>query len=220
MSAPPREVFTPDERRLIRRLRTPEAVQGWLNALPYNTEPRGETLRSFRQVVAHHTVHCLEAALAAAVVLEQHGYPPRVLSFESIDQLDHVIFVYQRDGRWGSVARSRDPGLHGRKPRFRRPRDLALSYVDAYVDFTGRITGYAVYDLGQLAGYDWRLNDKNMWKVEQVLIDHPHRSIRSSDERIERLRRKYFAFRRLNPGRRPLYYRGRERWTALPHEFL
>jgi len=220
MSAPPREVFTPDERRLIRRLRTPEAVQGWLNALPYNTEPRGETLRSFRQVVAHHTVHCLEAALAAAVVLEQHGYPPRVLSFESIDQLDHVIFVYQRDGRWGSVARSRDPGLHGRKPQFRRPRDLALSYVDAYVDFTGRITGYAVYDLGQLAGYDWRLNDKNMWKVEQVLIDHPHRSIRSSDERIERLRRKYFAFRRLNPGRKPLYYRGRERWTALPHEFL
>ena len=220
MSAPPREVFTPDERRLIRRLRTPEAVQGWLNALPYNTEPRGETLRSFRQVVAHHTVHGLEAALGAAVVLEQHGYPPRVLSFESIDQLDHVIFVYQRDGRWGSVARSRDPGLHGRKPRFRRPRDLALSYVDAYVDFTGRITGYAVYDLGQLAGYDWRLNDKNMWKVEQVLIDHPHRSIRSSDERIERLRRKYFAFRRLNPGRRPLYYRGRERWTALPHEFL
>ncbi|MBP1605299.1 MAG: hypothetical protein H6Q08_673 [Acidobacteria bacterium] len=220
MSAPPREVFTPDERRLIRRLRTPEAVQGWLNALPYNTEPRGETLRSFRQVVAHHTVHCLEAALGAAVVLEQHGYPPRVLSFESIDQLDHVIFVYQRDGRWGSVARSRDPGLHGRKPQFRRPRDLALSYVDAYVDFTGRITGYAVYDLGQLAGYDWRLNDKNMWKVEQVLIDHPHRSIRSSDERIERLRRKYFAFRRLNPGRKPLYYRGRERWTALPHEFL
>ena len=220
MSAPPREVFTPDERRLIRRLRTPEAVQGWLNALPYNTEPRGETLRSFRQVVAHHAVHCLEAALGAAVVLEQHGYPPRVLSFESIDQLDHVIFVYQRDGRWGSVARSRDPGLHGRKPQFRRPRDLALSYVDAYVDFTGRITGYAVYDLGQLAGYDWRLNDKNMWKVEQVLIDHPHRSIRSSDERIERLRRKYFAFRRLNPGRKPLYYRGRERWTALPHEFL
>lgn len=220
MSVPPREVFTPDERRLIRRLRTPEAVQGWLNALPYNTEPRGETLRSFRQVVAHHTVHCLEAALAAAVVLEQHGYPPRVLSFESIDQLDHVIFVYQRDGRWGSVARSRDPGLHGRKPLFRRPRDLALSYADAYVDFTGRITGYAVYDLGQLAGYDWRLNDKNMWKVEQVLIDYPHRSIRSSDERIERLRRKYFAFRRLNPGRKPLYYRGRERWTALPHEFL
>jgi hypothetical protein len=195
-------------------------VQGWLNALPYNTEPQGETLRSFRVVARTCTVHCLEAALAAAVVLEQHGHPPLVLSFESIDQLDHVIFVYRRDGRWGSVARSRDPGLHGRKPAFRRPRDLALSYVDTYVDFTGRITGYGVYDLRHLGRYDWRLSEKNMWKAEQVLIDHPHRAIRSSDERIERLRRKYFRFRREHPGRKPVAsYRGRERWSPLPREF-
>jgi hypothetical protein len=220
MSAPPREAFTADEWRLVRRLATPDRVQGWLNALPYNTEPNGETLRSFRGVVRHHSVHCLEAALAAAVVLEQHGYPPLVLSFESIDQLDHVIFVYQREGRWGSVARSRDPGLHGRKAVFRRPRDLALSYVDAYVDFTGQIKGYGVYDLTWLGRYDWRLNDKHMWKVEQVLIDYPHRSIRSSGQRIERLRRKYFAFRRMHGGQKPLYYRGRDRWTALPREFL
>ena len=50
-------------------------------------------------------------------------------------------------GRWGSVARSRDPGLHGRKPVFATPRALALSYVDPYVDYTGRVTGYAVVDL-------------------------------------------------------------------------
>ena len=68
------------------------------------------------------TAHCLEGALFAAVVLEQHGYPPLVLSFESIDELDHVIFVYRgADGRWGSVARSRDPGLHGRRPAFATP---------------------------------------------------------------------------------------------------
>ncbi len=52
----------------------------------------GATLRSFRGVVRHGCAHCLEAALFAAVVLEQHGYPPLVLSFESIDELDHVIF--------------------------------------------------------------------------------------------------------------------------------
>ena len=196
-------------------------MQRWLNGLPYNDEPRGETLRSFRGVVAHGTAHCLEAALAAAVLLEQHGLPPLVLSFESIDQLDHVIFVYRRGGRWGSVARSRDPGLHGRKPVFRRARDLALSYVDPYVDFTGRITGYAVVDLDELMGrYDWRLSEKNVWKVEQALIDHPHRSIRSSDARIDRLRMKYFAFKRHFPDRRPVDYRGRERWTAIPDAFL
>src|SRR5205814_6782500 len=100
--------FTRSERRLIASLRTPDAVQRYLNALPYNQEPRGRaTLRSFRGVVRHGCAHCLEAVLFAAVVLEQHGYPPRVLSFESIDELDHVVFVYRgADGRWGSVARS------------------------------------------------------------------------------------------------------------------
>ena len=124
-------------------------MQRYLNGLPYNTEPPpgGETLRSFRGVVRPGTAHCLEAALAAAVILEQHGYPPLVLSFESIDKLDHVLFVYRENGRWGSVARSRDPGLHGRKPVFRTARALATSYFEPYVDFTGRITGYAVVDL-------------------------------------------------------------------------
>src|SRR6187200_1593980 len=135
--------FTPAERRVIARCTTPRQVQAYLNRLPYNTEPPpgGATLRSFRGVVRHGTAHCLEAALSAAVILEQHGYPPLVLSFESIDELDHVIFVYRTPTGWGSVARSRDPGLHGRKPVFATPRALALSYVDPYVDFTGRVTG-------------------------------------------------------------------------------
>jgi hypothetical protein len=218
--APPLAAFTPAERRLIRALRTPGAVQNFLNALPYNTEPPPgrATLRSFRGVVRHHTAHCLEAALSAAVLLEQHGYPPRVLSFESIDQLDHVIFVYERGGRWGSVARSRDPGLHGRKPVFASARALALSYVDPYVDFTGRVTGYAVVDLRILGDYDWRLSARNIWKVERMLLEYPHRSIRTSDQRIDQLRRKYVEFRR-RFGYKPLFYRGRERWTPIPAEF-
>ncbi|HEX6974158.1 MAG TPA: hypothetical protein VF147_07145 [Vicinamibacterales bacterium] len=210
--------FSPAERRLIARLRTPAAVQRYLNALPYNTEPPPgrATLRSFRGVVRHRTAHCLEAALAAAVILEAHGYPPLVLSFESIDELDHVLFVYRARGRWGSIGRSRDPGLHGRKPVFRTPRDLALSYVDPYVDKTGRITGYAVVDLSVMGDYDWRLSERNVWKVERLLLDWPHRPIRSSDAHIDRLRRKYFRFLDEHPGEKPLYYRGRERWSELP----
>ena len=64
--------------------------------------------------------HCLEATLFAATVLEQHGYPPLVLSFESIDELDHVIFVYKRNGLVGLRRSLPRPGLHGRKPVFRR----------------------------------------------------------------------------------------------------
>jgi hypothetical protein len=199
---------------------TPAAVQRYLNQLPYNNEPGGRaTLRSFRGVVRHRCAHCLEAALFAAVVLEQHGYPPLVLSFESIDKLDHVIFVYRKRGRWGSVARSRDPGLHGRRPVFATPRALALSYFDPYVDFTGRITGYGVVDLRVMGDYPWRLAETNVWKVERMLLDYPHRPIRSSDTHVDRLRARYRAFRATYPGLKPIGYRGRERWTELPREF-
>jgi len=213
--------FTRAERALVARLDSPGRVQRFLNALPYNTEPHGRaTLRSFRGVVRHGCAHCLEAALFAAVVLEQHRYPPLVLSFESIDHLDHVIFVYQRRGLWGSIARSRDPGLHGRKPVFTTPRALALSYADPYIDFTGRVTGYAVVNVAKaMNGYDWRFADTNIWKVERMLLDYPHRPIRTSDARTKELRRKYRAFRRRYGTLKPLQYDGRERWTPLPAEF-
>jgi hypothetical protein len=216
---PPALPFTAAERALIDGLRTPVSVQRWLNALPYNTETGGETLRSFRGVVAHGRAHCLEAALSAAVILEQHRYPPLVLSFESIDLLDHVIFVYRAATGWGSVARSRDPGLHGRKPVFATPRALALSYMDEYIDFTGRVKAYAVVDLRVLGTYDWRLSRRNVWKVEQILLDWPHRPLRMSDERAERWRARYRAFRDAHGYKPWKFYRGRERWTVLPAEF-
>jgi hypothetical protein len=212
--------FTRAERAVIERVRTPAAVQRWLNELPYNDEPDGATLRSFRGVIRHGAAHCLEAALAAAVILEQHGYPPLVLGFESIDKLDHVIFVYRTRDGWGSIARSRDPGLHGRKAVFNTPRSLALSYVDPYVDFSGRITAYAVVDLREaMGGYDWRLSTRSVWKVERVLLDWPHRPIRTSNRRIAALRKKYRDHMREHNGRKPIYYKGRERWKPLPPEY-
>lgn len=227
--------FTPSERRLIRRLSTPLAVQKYLNALPYNTEPPPgrATLRSFRGVVRHQTAHCLEAALFAATVLEQHGYPPLVISFESIDELDHVIFVYEHPKRgvtpasstggkplWGSVARSRDPGLHGRKPVFATPRALAASYLDTYVDLTGRIEAFALVDLRVMGNYDWRLSERNVWRVERTLLDTTHEPLRMADARFRSFRRRYRAFKDRYPGRKPLFYNGREKWTPIPAEFL
>lgn len=221
-AAPPPSAFTLAERRVIARLTTPSRVQQFLNRLPYNMEPPPgrATLRSFRGVIRHHTAHCLEAALTAATILEQHGFPPLVLSFESIDELDHVIFVYCRGGRWGSVARSRDPGLHGRKPVFTSLRALALSYVEPYVDLTGRVKGYAVVDLRTLGHYDWRLADTNVWKVERVLLDAPHRPLRTSHRRFRALRAWYRAFKAKYPDRKPTEYPGACHWSEIPAEFL
>ncbi len=109
-SVPSPAEFTPREWRLVQQLNTPRKVQRWLNALPYNTETDRETLRSFRGVMRTGQAHCLEAALAAAVILEQHGYPPLVMSIESKDWLDHVVFLYREArsmGRDRAIARSR-----------------------------------------------------------------------------------------------------------------
>jgi hypothetical protein len=211
--------FSPAELALIRRLRTPLAVQRFLNRLPYNSEPHGDTLRSFRQVVRRRTAHCLEAALFAACVMEQHGYPPLLLGLESVDLLDHVIFVYRRRGRWGSVARSRDPGLHGRKPVFRSPRALAESYCDPYIDYTGRVKGYSVVDLKVMGAYDWRFSKRNVWAVEHMLLELPSRKIRRSLKRVRRERQRYRDYLAKHK-KKPLYYRGREKWTPIPKEFL
>src|SRR5581483_6205789 len=109
---------------------------------------------------------------------------------------DHVIFVYRSRGRWGSVARSRDPGLHGRRPVFTTPRALAASYVDPYVDYTGRLTGYALVNLDrEMGSYDWRFAEGNVWKLERMLLDYPHRPLTMSDTRYRRLRERYIAFR-------------------------
>ena len=213
--------FSRAERALVARLNTPAKVQRWLNALRYNTEKRGETQHSFRPVVRLRTAHCMEAALFAAVVLEQHGYPPLVMSLESQDWLDHVIFVYQVRGRWGSVARSRDPGLHGRKPVFNSARALARSYMDPYVDHTGRMKGFGVANLAEAMGtYDWRFTEHSVWKVEQMLIDLPHKKLKSSTVRYRQLLKRYRAYRRDNDDRKPIYYRGREKWEPIPAEFL
>ena len=209
---PDLSAFNPRERQLIRRLHTPRLVQEFLRGLPYNFETTGKSCCSFRAVLERNCAHCLEGALVAATVLEQHGHPPLLLSLESQDKLDHVLFVYRRGGLWGSVARSRDPGLHGRKAVFRSIRQLVFSYVDAYVDSTGRITGYGIGDLRILSHYDWRLSRKNVWKVENYLIEMPHKPLRSSDERYRRYLNKYLAFKKQFPEERPEYFTNRHQW--------
>ena len=213
MTPTPR-AFTEKERKIIRRHRTPYQVQQFLNALPYNQEKGKETLRTFRGVVRHGSAHCLEAALSAAVILEQHGYPAMLLDLASQDGLDHVLFLYRKNGKWGTVARSRDPGLHGRKPVFDRLRDLVDSYADPYVDHSGRIIGFGVCDLTDLGGYDWRLSERNVRRVERFLIEMPHQPFRVSHQRYRYWYERYVAYKKRYPDRKPLYYPDRRTWTS------
>ncbi len=212
MKTPGKEAFTRKEWELIQTLRTPAQVQRYFTSLPYNWERSGGTMRSFREVLKVGEAHCLEAAVAAAVILEQHGYPPLLMDIESVDLLDHVIFVFQKDRLWGSIGRSRDIGLHGRRPLFRSLRDLTWSYFDPYVDFSGRIKGYGVTSLYDLGNYDWRFSPRKMTKIEDHLRAIPHRKIHSSDVRYERLLARYHRYKKRYPDRSPSYYDNRNQW--------
>ncbi len=212
-NAPSRDRFHAKELEIIDRYRTPARVQKYLHGLSYNKE-NPETLRSFRGVVRTGSAHCLEAVIASAVILEQHGYPTTILDLESEDYLDHVVHLYRskRTGLYGSIAMSRDPGLFGRKAAFRTVRELAYSYFDPYIDYTGRIIGYAVGDLSDLGGYDWRLSDRNVWRVEQYCRDIPHKKLNASDRRYRYWRKRYEEFVEKYPDRKPLHYNNKSTW--------
>ncbi len=169
-------------------------------------------MRSFREVVKRNEAHCLEAAVVAAVILEQHGYPPLLLDLESVDLLDHVIFVFQQKGFWGSIARSRDIGLHGRKPVFPNLRQLVWSYFDPYIDMSGRIKGYGLTSLYDLGNYDWRFSVRNMHKIEDHLRAIAHRKLRSSDRRYEYWHERYKKYKQRYRNRSPAYYESRNQW--------
>jgi hypothetical protein len=167
-------------------------------------------------VVRTGTANCLEGAVTSAAILEQHDYPPLILDLESQDNLDHVLHLYRskRTALWGTVARSRDPGLCGRKAAFKTVRDLVESYIDPYVDYTGRITAYGVGNLNEVGPCDWRRSRKNIWAIERYLIEMPHRRIKSSDRRYRYWLDRYREFMRRHPDRKPIYYD--KRWTWLP----
>jgi hypothetical protein len=209
---PPPEAFTGKEWEIIQTCRTPRQVQRFIRTFTYNHERKGETLRSFRGTLRHSTAHCLEAALVAATILEQHGYPPLLLDLESKDKLDHVVFAFREGGRWGAVGRSRDLSLHGRKPLYRTLRHLVMSYVDPFVTEEARIIGYALADLRELVTTGWRFSLKNVWNVEQALIHLPHLRLKTSNRRHMKVLRRYRAFKERYPHRQVTFYSNRHQW--------
>jgi hypothetical protein len=87
-----------------------------------------------------------------------------------------------------------------------------MSYVDPYVDGSGRITGYGFADLRTLVKSDWRLSTKNVWEVERALIKMPHRKIQTSNRRYQTMLRQFLAFRKKHPDKPATFYSNRHLW--------
>lgn len=207
---PPLSIYPPRIQILIHRLNTPRKVQAWLKTLRYN---KTETMRTLASVMRFQSAHCLEGALCAAALLEPHGYPPLILDLESTDLLDHTLLLYKHKGKYGSVGKSRDIGLDGRKPAYKTIRALVQSYAIPYIDHQATITGYGVLDLRTLKNTSWRTSTKNVWYVEEALRNISHRNFSLPDRTVKKWRKRYLAFKKKYPGRQPDYYPDQDSWV-------
>lgn len=125
------------ERALFATLRRTEDIQELVDSFPYHDEI---TCRSPRRVMRDRKAHCFEGAMFAAAALEQLGHPPVLVDMGAVRDDAHVIALFRRRGRLGSIAKSNFSGLRYRPPVYRSLRELVMSYFDDYFNSAGERT--------------------------------------------------------------------------------
>jgi hypothetical protein len=122
----------------------------------------------------------MDGALFAAAALRVQGERPLLLDLEAVYDDDHVLALYRRNGRWGSIARSNYSGLRFREPLFRTVRDLVRSYVEAYFNLRREKTlrRYSrPFDLSRFDRIGWMTAEEDLWEIPNHLAEIPHKRL-------------------------------------------
>jgi hypothetical protein len=190
--------FTRAETNELRRLRTPERIQRFLDFdIGYNKEKDGETCRSPRRVLRDRIAHCMEGALLAAAALRVQGYPPLLVDLEAVRDDDHVLTVFQQHGHWGAIAKSNYSGLRFREPVYRTLRELVMSYFEHYYNLKGEKTLRRYSRPVNLARFDrieWMTAEEELWAIPEYLtvIAHTRLLAERMDRRLTRMDQRLF----------------------------
>ncbi len=178
--------------RFIETHTTPEAVQWFINTLPYNACRDGYVCKSPAQVLEEGTAHCLEGGLLGHVALSAAGIPCSLVNLRAPGDIDHVILVYYTGGYVGSIAQSSLPGFKERPPIFPDVASLAADYSDAYGQQDGRdlLVAHSVPFDPAILGWWWLDTAESLEHIGELLDALPHRPIRKPDRaRIARVLR-------------------------------
>jgi hypothetical protein len=177
---------------VLKRLRTPEKIQEFLNRMSPNFETGGQTLLSVREVLRQRRAHCIEGAMFAACALWVHGEPPLLLDLRAERDYDHVVALFRRGRCWGAISKTNPAVLRWRDPVYRSLRELAMSYLHEYANRRNQKTlrSYAgPFDLRRFDPELWVTSGKNCWDVGATLDDLRHRPLLSRKQaRALRLR--------------------------------
>ncbi len=191
----------------MQKLNTPAKVQDFLNALAFNFEEKGETLKSPIRVLREKKAHCLEGAIFGAYILSLHGHKPLILHLETTkDDFDHVIALFQKQGFWGALSKTNHAVLRYREPVYKNTRELVMSYFHEYFLDNGAKTlrkYSAPLDLSKFKK-DWEVSEKDLWEIDKKLDKIKHydiapkkvfRNLRKA-EKIEREAGKIVEYRK------------------------
>lgn len=145
-------------------LKTPHAIQEYLDSLPYLAE---ELDRSPLRVMQDGQCHCLDGGIFAALALAHIGFPALILDLVPQPHMDddHVLAIFKINGLWSAIAKSNYANLRYREPVYRSLRELAMSYFEHFFNAQHEKTLRAYtrpMDLATFRPYDW------MWDEEAL----------------------------------------------------
>jgi len=178
----------PQERRALRRLKSPEGIQRFLDDdVAYNNGPA--SFRSPRRVLRDRLAHCLEGAMLAAAALEELGHAPLLVDLEAVRDDDHVIAVFRQHGYWGAIGKSNYAGLRFRTPVYRNLRELVMSYFEHYYNLQGEKTLRAYSRPVRMTRFPaWRTVEHDLWEVAGHLAGLPHYELLPAKFSLKRFR--------------------------------
>jgi hypothetical protein len=164
------------EASILARLDTPEKIQDFLETLPTNFEPNGDTCRSVVATLRYGRAHCIEAAFVGACALWIHDEPPLLMDLRAAKDDDHVVILFRRFGCWGAISKSNHIWLRWRDPVYRTLRELAMSYFHEYVIGTTKtLRAYSrPVDLSRFDPKMWVTNGDDCWEVGAACDDARH----------------------------------------------
>ncbi len=170
---PPR----PKALRVFERLDSPRRIQQYLDELDYNHEGK---LRCCEEIVQTERALCFDGALFAAAALRRLGLPPLLVDLRADRDDDHVIAIFQLNGRLGAIAKSNYVGLRYREPVYKTLRELAMSYFESY--FNGLrekcLRAYSrPFDLRRFDHLRWMSSSENLRNLMWKLDDSRHYSL-------------------------------------------
>jgi hypothetical protein len=180
--------LTSQEMSLLKSLNRPEKIQTFLDEqVTYNKEV---TCRSPRRVLRDRTGHCAEGAFLAAAALRANGRAPLIIDLITVRDDDHLLTVFQEDGRWGAIGKSNYAGLRYREPVYRTLRELVMSYYEHYFNLDGEKTlrGYSrPVNLARFDPIHWMTTEDDLWTICDYLCTIAHARLLTPRRERQRL---------------------------------